>query len=367
MTVAADPLARRLLRRAYGAALAAQVFATARRRGGAPRVWYGGARGGDLGGTLVKLRRLAARFPEDRRGYNLAYLLSNTSYLPRVALARLRAAGVPIVLNQNGVFYAAWYGGDWKAMNARMALAYHAADHVFWQSGFCRRAADRFLGRREGPGEILFNAVDTRVFAPPATPRAAGARPVFLMTGKFDGERGYRLRAAIEALALARRGGLDARLAIAGHADDAVAADIARWSEEAGVADAVERRGAYTQAEAPAIYGAADAYLALSYMDPCPNAVIEALSCGLPVLHADSGGIPELVGAEAGIGLAVPEDWERIHAPEPLAIAEGMARLASGRAEMAGAARRRAVERFDIEAWLARHDAVFRALIGRDA
>jgi len=25
------------------------------------------------------------------------------------------------------------------------------------------------------------------------------------------------------------------------------------------------------------------------------------------------------------------------------------------------------VERFDIEAWLARHDAVFRALIGRDA
>ena len=187
------------------------------------------------------------------------------------------------------------------------------------------------------------------------------------MTGKFDGERGYRLRAAIEALALARRGGLDARLAIAGHADDAVAADIARWSEEAGVADAVERRGAYTQAEAPAIYGAADAYLALSYMDPCPHAVIEALSCGLPVLHADSGGIPELVGAEAGIGLAVPEDWERIHAPAPLAIAEGMARLASGRAEMAVAARRRAVERFDIEAWLARHDAVFRALIGRDA
>jgi glycosyltransferase involved in cell wall biosynthesis len=367
VTPAADPLARRVLRACYGAALAMHVLATARRRGGAPRVWYGGARGGDVGGTLVKLRRLAARFPEDRGGYNLAYLLSNTSYLPGMALARLRAAGVPMVLNQNGVFYAAWYGGDWRARNARMALAYHAADHVFWQSGFCRRAADRFLGPRQGAGEILFNAVDTRGFAPPQAQRDPDGRPVFLMTGKFDGERGYRLRAAIEGLAIARRGGIDARLAIAGRADEAIAASIARWSEDAGVANAVERRGAYTQAEAPAIYGAADAYLALSYMDPCPNAVIEALSCGLPVLHASSGGIPELVGAEAGIGLDVPEDWENIHAPAPQAIAEGMARLATGRAPMAAAARARATARFDIEDWLARHEAVFRALIGRDA
>ena len=129
---------------------------------------------------------------------------------------------------------------------------------------------------------------------------------------------------------------------------------------------AIRRRGAYTQAEAPAIYGAADAYLALSYMDPCPNAVIEAMSCGLPVLYADSGGIPELIGGEAGVGLAVPEDWERIHVPDAYAIAEGMARVVACRAVMGAAARKRAVERFDIEAWLTRHDAVFRALIERD-
>jgi hypothetical protein len=63
----------------------------------------------------------------------------------------------------------------------------------------------------------------------------------------------------------------------------------------------------------------------------------------------------------------VPEDWENIHAPAPQAIAEGMARLATGRAPMAAAARARATARFDIEDWLARHEAVFRALIGRDA
>lgn len=39
-----------------------------------------------------------------------------------------------------------------------------------------------------------------------------------------------------------------------------------------------------------------DMYLAPSINDPCSNALIEALSCGLPALYRNSGGHPELVG-----------------------------------------------------------------------
>jgi len=39
----------------------------------------------------------------------------------------------------------------------------------------------------------------------------------------------------------------------------------------------------------------AHVHLQLSENDPCPNAVIEALASGLPVLYKDSGGVPELV------------------------------------------------------------------------
>ena len=46
---------------------------------------------------------------------------------------------------------------------------------------------------------------------------------------------------------------------------------------------------------------AQDAYLAPSRDDPCSNALVEALACGLPVAYLRSGGHPELVG-EAGIG-----------------------------------------------------------------
>ena len=44
-----------------------------------------------------------------------------------------------------------------------------------------------------------------------------------------------------------------------------------------------------------------DAYLAASRDDPCSNALLEALACGLPAAYLDSGGHPELVG---GAGVA---------------------------------------------------------------
>jgi glycosyltransferase involved in cell wall biosynthesis len=44
-----------------------------------------------------------------------------------------------------------------------------------------------------------------------------------------------------------------------------------------------------------------DAYLAPSLHDPCSNAVLEALACGLPTIYARSGGHAELVG-DAGFG-----------------------------------------------------------------
>lgn len=50
-----------------------------------------------------------------------------------------------------------------------------------------------------------------------------------------------------------------------------------------------------------------DIYIAPSRHDPCSNALIEALSCGLPALYLNSGGHPEIVG-EAGLGFDDEEE-----------------------------------------------------------
>ena len=53
-----------------------------------------------------------------------------------------------------------------------------------------------------------------------------------------------------------------------------------------------------------------DVYVAPSSNDPCSNALVEALACGLPVVYLRSGGHPELVG-DAGLGF---DDREEIPA-----------------------------------------------------
>jgi len=356
-----DPMLKSLLRRGYRTALGLQVAFNARARPGAPKLFYGGARAGSGGGPLVKVARLQAAFPEDRRAYNLVYLLSNAPYLPASALATLKARGVPMVLNQNGTFYPAWFAGDWQARNAEMAHAYHAADHVFWQSAFCRRFADQHLGERQGPGEILFNAVDTTHFTPAPRPQ----RPVtFLVAGKIEHHLYPRVGDAVIALASLRKGGIDARLIVAGSMDDESArraeADIARF----GLDTEVDLTGPYTQAGAPEIYRRADIYLMTKPNDPCPNTVLEAMACGLPVVYSATGGVPELAG-ETGWPLRVEESTRTMVWPLAGLLTEAMAAAAYGYGEKGAAACRRARDRFDIAPWIARHRAVFDELLAQ--
>jgi glycosyltransferase involved in cell wall biosynthesis len=54
-----------------------------------------------------------------------------------------------------------------------------------------------------------------------------------------------------------------------------------------------------------------DLYLAPSRNDPCSNALLEALACGLPAAYLASGGHPELVG-EAGLPFSEPEELPEV-------------------------------------------------------
>lgn len=318
------------------------------------------------GGGIIKLLDLAQVFPNHIRGANLLYLVS--SALPPFAadMARqARRAGVKIVLNQNGVAYPAWHGRGWQVTNRPLRRVLDQADYVLYQSQFCKRSADRFLGPPAGGFEILHNAVDTSVFTPcPDIPKSECR--TLLLAGSHC--HPYRVQSALHTLAVLRKTGASVRLLIAGRvawdADETRAGREARDLVKDLQLDAwVEFTGPYSQAEAVSLFRRADLLLHTKYNDPCPRVVLEAMSCGLPVVYSASGGMPELVDEASGRGVPAPQDWEQDHAPDPELLAQAVMDVLSNYDARARAARERAVRCFDVKAWIGRHRVVFAGLV----
>ena len=326
-------------------------------------VSYGVRRLGTHGGA-IKFRELERFFPNRTRGYSVLYLGSST--MPPNAerlVARARRRGAAFAWNQNGVAYPGWHGPGWEETNAPKARALHAADHVFFQSEFCRVSSDRFLGERQGPWEVLHNPVDTERFTPGARHVPGTGGRLTLLLGGNQYQR-YRLEAALGTLALLPDALLLVSGALSWHPDRRRSeAEGRELVARLGLGERVELLGPYSQEEAPQVMRRADLLLHTKYNDPCPTVVLEAMACGLPVVYSASGGVPELVGEEAGAGGGVPAplDWEQDHPPDPDALAEAVRRVAERLDDYRAAAREQAL-RFDLRPWVERHREVFEGL-----
>ncbi len=326
------------------------------------RVSYGHDRlpapGEQAAGGTARAQKLSQRFPNSPHDFTLLYL--GSSWLPRDLRPLLWAArrrGAPIVVNQDGVGYPGWAGAKTDEVNRPLRGALEAADHVLYQSAFCKRAADAFLGEARSTWEVLHNAVDVERFTP--APRPPHGGPVLLLGG--DQTQAYRLESALRAFAALLPGRPDARLLVAGR----LVVSPEPFLEELGLRGRVELVGRYAQRDAPSLYRRAHLLLHTKVNDPCPNVVLEAMACGLPVVHPASGGTVELVADEAGIGVPHDDSWERDEPPAPEALAEAVTRVLGELPRYAAAARARAVERFALEPWLDRHARLFAELEAR--
>lgn len=315
-----------------------------------------------VGGGIVKCQDLAEQFPNTPHSASILYLVSSAlpySVIPMVRYAKKK--GLKVVLNQNGVAYPGWAKGDWERINIPLKAVLHQADYVFYQSHFCKLSADRYLGRIGVPHSILYNAVDTKFFVPSSL-SPAGFR--LLLAGSHN--QFYRVRSAFEAVAALRSHIEDVKLVLAGRylwcQNEAQALQEAKDSVvEKNIERHVEFRGAYTQMDAPSLMQGCHVLLHSQYNDSCPRLVIEAMSCGLPIVYSASGGTPELVGS-AGVGVQAPLDWEKEHPPTASDLAEAIVRIWRNYSDYAEKARMRAVEAFDVGHWAQRHREIFDTL-----
>jgi glycosyltransferase involved in cell wall biosynthesis len=189
-----------------------------------------------------------------------------------------------------------------------LPLLFAEVDAVHCVSDSTRRAAVA-LGLPPGKAWLIPQAVDSDFFRPPARPRPLTGEFRLVTVGTLRWVKGQEY--ALVAVAQLADDGVPVRLEIVGgepSAESGEAGDRQRLAytiADLGLEDRVTLCGVLEPAEIRTRLQRADAYLHLSLSEGLPNAVLEAMACGLPVVASDAGGTAEAVrdGVE---GLLVP-------------------------------------------------------------
>jgi glycosyltransferase involved in cell wall biosynthesis len=325
------------------------------RAAGVPVIHLGFRRGALSPGTLfANLRafgRLVRHLRRKRPGVLHAFLIH--SYVIAAPAARLARVPVLVAARRSLSFYKG--GRRWVFAVERAATA--VTDLLIANS----QAVAVDTRDEEGvPADkviVIYNALPDSAFDTPeafdtAEAEAAPAvddpaRPVVLCVANLWPYKGHRF--LLEAAALLRTRGLDVTLALAGDG-------VERPALEKLAADrGLNVRFLGTRTDVPRLLARVDAVVLPSLSEGLPNAVMEAMAAGCPIVATDVGGTGELLHDR---GILVPPS-------DAAAIADGLQLLLTDReqaARLAAEARAWARENAGLDAMIDRHVAVYTEL-----
>ena len=165
-------------------------------------------------------------------------------------------------------------------MNNKIKNVIKKCDAVIYQSKFSRKISRGVLGVVKKRSEIIYNGCDHNNFI-----------------GMFHDKFGYKKML----IACARWNHLKrprsiARGFIEANLDDTVLVMIGRIKrEDCIIHPNIKYVGQLKPLDVSQYYACCDGVIHISRLDACPNAVVEALCAGKPVLSNNVGGTPELV------------------------------------------------------------------------
>ncbi|GAB4505115.1 MAG: hypothetical protein Fur0043_21100 [Anaerolineales bacterium] len=277
-----------------------------------------------LGGT----RRLLPLWMAKRRGLRLVQRLDGVNWVQRTRWSGLRYT------------LRAEYG------NALLAfIRKRLAGRVIYQSRFIRRWWEEWYGAVDAPSWVIWNGVDLEAYAPVRRDFIPSHLPYRLLVveGSLSGGLDTGLRAAVQ-LAEILSTSWPVELLVAGNVEARVARRLAGRNRAP-----VRLLGALPRDQIPALMRSAHLLFSAEINPPCPNSVIEALACGLPVIGFETGSLRELVGEEAGRLVPYGGDEWKLEPPDVPALAEAAKEVLQEQARFRAAARRRAESVFGLE------------------
>jgi glycosyltransferase involved in cell wall biosynthesis len=209
------------------------------------------------------------------------------------ALALSRLARLPVVVSEHSTEFQRRTLTEER--RARAASTFARADLVCPVSEDLRRCIEAY--GIHARFRVVPNAVDTALFGPSDAPRRTDPRaPRLVNVAMQDPKKGLDdLLTAFAGLRADRPG---ATLDLVG--DGPARRGLEAQAAALGVADAVRFHGLRPKPAIANLLRASDLFVLSSLSENLPVALIEALTCGLPVVATAVGGVPEMVTPAAG-------------------------------------------------------------------
>jgi glycosyltransferase involved in cell wall biosynthesis len=210
------------------------------------------------------------------------------------------------------------------------------ATHILYQSEFSHRWWDDKYGRVPAAFSVVHNGVDLSEYKPdrqslPSTERYR----LLVVEGNLGGGYDMGLDNAIQlAESLLDKHALPMELMVVGKITAEHKADVRARSHVP-----ILWAGALPREEIPAIDRSAHLLFSADLNPACPNSVIEALACGLPVVSFDTGAMNELIIGDSGRLVPYGGDPWKLDQPDVQALAAAAAQILRNRHRFSTAAR----------------------------
>ncbi len=269
-------------------------------------------------------------------------------------LWRAKKQGVCIVQRLNGMNWlhrlvAVPFKKKVRAAINNQILAFirrSVADRIIYQSEFSQWWWNERYGRTALPSSVIYNGIALDHYQPlPAYSRPEDKITILMLEGHLGDFYSNGLSTAYRlAQQLAHITSRSVEIQIAGNVSLSVKEkfpDTDMYS--------FNLLGVLTPEDIPAIANRAHMLFSSDLNAACPNAVVEALACGLPVLSYDTGALKEMVPDIAGAVVPYGSNYWKLEPPDIEALAAQARVIWQENTRYRAGARETAVKKYSLE------------------